>query len=80
MGKDRIPILQLDPEVFSLPEVFCKKGSLGNFAKFTGKHLWQNLPFNKVIRETIKEYKRDTGKRVPVFTVNFAIFLRTLFL
>ena len=25
----------------SLPEVFCKKGVLRNFAKFTGKHLCQ---------------------------------------
>ena len=25
-----------------------RKGILGNFAKFTGKHLWQNLFFNKV--------------------------------
>ena len=27
----------------SRPEVFCKKGSLRNFAKFTGKHLCQGL-------------------------------------
>ena len=30
------------------PEVFCKKGFLKNFAKFTGKHLCQGFPFNKV--------------------------------
>ena len=24
-------------------EVFCKKGVLRNFIKFTGKHLWQSL-------------------------------------
>ena len=30
------------------PEVFCKKGVLRNFAKFTGKHLCQILFFNKV--------------------------------
>ena len=29
------------------PEVFCKKGVLKNFAKFTGKHLYQSLIFNK---------------------------------
>ena len=28
--------------------VFCKKGILRNFAKFTGKHLCQSLFFNKV--------------------------------
>ena len=27
----------------SRPEVFCKKGVLKNFAKFTGKHLCQSL-------------------------------------
>ena len=31
----------------SCPEVFCKKGVLTNFAKFTGKHLCQSL-FNKI--------------------------------
>ena len=30
------------------PEVFYEKGVLKNFAKFTGKHLWQSLFFNKV--------------------------------
>ena len=32
----------------SRPEVFCKKGVLKNFTKFTGKHLCQSLFFNKV--------------------------------
>ena len=30
------------------PEVFCKKGVLRNFVKFTGKHLCQVLFYNKV--------------------------------
>ena len=30
------------------PEVFFKKVVLRNFLKFTGKHLCQNLYFNKV--------------------------------
>ena len=30
------------------PEVFCKKGVLKNVTKFTGKHMCQNLFFNKV--------------------------------
>ena len=29
------------------PDVFCKKGVFGNFTKFTRKHLWQSLFFNK---------------------------------
>ena len=32
----------------SHPAVFCKKGALKNFVKFTGKHLCQSLSFNKV--------------------------------
>ena len=32
----------------SRPEVFCEKGVLRNFAKFTGKHLCQSLVFIKV--------------------------------
>ena len=32
----------------SCPEVFCKNGVLRNFAKLTGKHLYQSLFFNKV--------------------------------
>ena len=32
----------------SRPEVFCKRGVLENFAKFTEKDLCQSLFFNKV--------------------------------
>ena len=32
----------------SRPEVFCKKGVLRNFAKFTGKRLCQSVFFDKV--------------------------------
>ena len=32
----------------SRPDVFCKKGVLKNFSKFTGKHLCQSLFSNKV--------------------------------
>ena len=30
--------------------MFCKKGVLRNFTKFTGKQLWQSLFFNKVAK------------------------------
>ena len=33
----------------SRQEVFCKKGVIRNFAKFTGKHMFQDLFFNKVV-------------------------------
>ena len=40
--------LKLGPYRSSRPEVFCKKGVLKNFAKFTRKHLCQSLFLNKV--------------------------------
>ena len=56
-------------------EVFCKKGLLKNFAKFTGKHLCQNLFFNKVadLRPATLFKKRFWHRCFPV---NFAKFLR----
>ena len=33
----------------SRPELFCKKGVLRNFTKFTGKRLYHSLFFNKVV-------------------------------
>ena len=33
---------------YSRPEVFCKKGVLRGFGKFTGKYLGKSLFFNKV--------------------------------
>ena len=37
----------------SRPEVFCEKGVLRNFTKFTEKHLCQSLFFNKVEKKEI---------------------------
>ena len=44
----RISNSRHDHDRSSCTEVFCKKGVFGNFAKFTGKHLYQSLSFNKV--------------------------------
>ena len=52
------------------PGVFCKKGALRNLAKFTGKHLWQSLSATLL--------KKRLWRRC--FPLNFAKFLRTLFL
>ena len=62
----------------SRPEVFCKKGVLRNFAKFTGKHLCQSLFFNKVtgLRAATLLKKRLWHR---CFTMNFLKFLRTHF-
>ena len=58
----------------SRPEVFCKNGVLRNFAKFTGKHLYQSLFFNKVLRPATLLKKRLWHR---YFSVNFAKLLRT---
>ena len=62
--------------ISSRPEVFCKKGVLRNIAKFTGKHLYQSLFFNKVTGMRIATLLK---KRIwhRCFPVNFAKFLRT---
>ena len=60
-------------------EVFCRKGVLRSFAKFTAKHLCQSLFFNKVtgLRPKILLKKRLWHRH---FSVNFSKFLRTRFL
>ena len=40
----------------SLPEVFCKKGVLINFAKVTEKHLCQNLSFKACVRYFLSSF------------------------
>ena len=63
----------------SFPEVFCRKGVLRNFAKFTGKHLCQSLFFNKVAGlRSVTLLKKRLWHRC--FPVNFAKFLRIPFL
>ena len=40
------------------PDIFCKKGVLRNFTKFTGKHLYQSLQpkaFNFIKKETLAQ-------------------------
>ena len=53
----RSPILWVIPYYessrSSRPEVFCRKGVLRNFAKFTGKNLCQGLFFNNVAGLTL---------------------------
>ena len=57
-------------------EVFCRKGVLRNFEKFTGKHLCQSLLFNKVAG---LKHVTLLKKRLwhSCFPVNFSKFLRT---
>ena len=63
----------------SRPEIFCKKGVLRNFAKFTRKHLCESLFFNNVAYLSLQLYlKKRLWHRC--FPVNCAKFLRTPFL
>ena len=60
-------------------EVFCRKGVLRNFEKFTGKHLCQSLLFNKVAGlRTVTLLKKRFWCRC--FPVNFSKFLKTPFI
>ena len=59
--------------------MFCKKGVLRNFTKFTGKNLYQSLFFNKVAGlRSCKFILKETLHRC--FSVSFVKFLRTPFL
>ena len=60
----------------SRPEMFCRKGVLKNFAKFTGNHLCQSLFFNKDLRPATLLKKRLWHR---CFLVNIAKFLRAPF-
>ena len=54
-------------------KVFRKKGVLRNFTRFTGKHLYQSLFFNKVagLRPATMLKKRLWHRCFPVNFVNF---------
>ena len=57
-------------------EVFCRKGVLRNFEKFTGKYLRQSLLFHKVAGPRIVTLlKKRSWYRC--FPVNFSKFLKT---
>ena len=56
----------------SPPVLYCEKGVLKNFAKFTRKHLCQSLFFNKAA------VKRVSG--TDAFSVNSGKYLGTLIL
>ena len=48
----------------SRPDVFCEKGVLRTFAKFTRKHLYQSLFFNKVAGGACIFIKKETLPQV----------------
>ena len=64
----------------SRPEVFCEKGVLRNFAKFTGKHLRQSLFLNKVagLRPEVCNFvEKET--LVQVFSCEFCKISENIF-
>ena len=62
----------------SRPDVFCRKGVLRNFTKFTGKYLCQQSLFSiKLQTDACSLLKKRLWHRF--FPVNLAKFLRTRF-
>ena len=61
----------------SLPEKFCKKGVLRNFAKFTGKHLYQILFLNKVAGLACNFIKKES--LAQVLSCEFCEFSKNTF-
>ena len=62
----------------AVPRVFCRKGVFEKLAKFTGKHMWSSLFFNKGagLRPIPLLKKRLWHRCFPIFR---AIFKRTFF-
>ena len=53
MKTDKCAVLTMKIARSSRPKVFCKKGVLRNFTKFTGKYLCLSLFVNKVVGKNI---------------------------
>ena len=69
--KKNFIFLQFDRYRCSRPDVFCEKGVLRNFTKFTTNHLCQSLFFNKVAnvrpQNTIQTLEHSTTVHYPNF-------------
>ena len=71
-------LISSDKSRSSRAEVFCKKGFLRNFAKFTGKHLCQSFFLNKFVQTLARviscefcEISKNTfSHRTPLFSQN----------
>ena len=57
-------MISLTTDRVSRLEVFCKKAVQRNFAKFPGKHLCQNLFFNKVAALACNFIEKETLAQV----------------
>ena len=75
-GVDQKRIFEIRNHRSGRPEVFCNKGALRNFAKFTGKHLCQSLFFYKVAGLQVFSYefceisKNTFSYRTPTVAVS----------
>ena len=57
----------------SRPEVFCKKGVLRNFAKFTGRHLCQSLFLKNFFLDSIKYLKKMSWTSDRIISFKYII-------
>ena len=57
----------------SCPEVFRKKGIRKSFAKFTGKHMWQRLFFNKVAGLRLKQKTKQNHEAEFLLFENYSL-------
>ena len=66
LSKQHKSMASYEAQGYLLPEAgSVKKGVFRNFARFTGKHLWQSLFFNKVAGLRSENLsKRDSGTGV----------------
>ena len=74
-AKNFSSIKKQQPQFFLTPEavsrrLYCQKGVLKKFVKFTGKHLSQSLFFNKVAGWGLQNYwKRDSVTGVFLYVL-----------
>ena len=61
-------------QMFFSSQMFFKIGVLKSFAKFTGKHLYQSLSFNKVAASGLQNVKNTFCLRIPLVAASVQLY------